>query len=121
MKVKKTCIVCGKTFVATNPKYCLCSEPCRRKRRNAYGRRYKNTHAELIRKQRKKYADLHKKKYHCKTCGEELPNGCQKYCIKCLLKAYQSEETRSWAANVLCSRGYNKEDIYEEIAERTSR
>lgn len=32
MKIDKTCIVCGKKFIAANSGYCLCSDECR-----AYG------------------------------------------------------------------------------------
>ena len=44
MKVKKTCIVCGKSFLAANPLYCLCSNDCRAKQKTVYKKRYeKNT------------------------------------------------------------------------------
>lgn len=125
MKVKKTCIVCGKSFLAANPLYCLCSNDCRAKRKTVYKKRYEKTHAEAIREQNrkrnKKYREQRRKKYHCKTCGTVLPNGCQKYCLDCLLRTYQSEEQRSWAKDVLHSRGYDETMIDSEIAERTSR
>lgn len=121
MKIEKTCVVCGKSFLAANPLYCLCSAECRAERKAAYGKRYKKTHAEAIREQMKKYKGRYKKKYYCKMCGIELPNGCQKYCLDCLLNAYQSEERRLWAKDVLHSRGYDEVMIESEIAERTSR
>lgn len=121
MKIEKTCVVCGKSFLAANPLYCLCSDDCRAKRKAAYDKRYKKTHAEAIREQMKKYKGRYKKKYYCKTCGTVLPNGCQKYCLDCLLRAYQSEEQRSWAKDVLHSRGYDEVMIESEIAERKSR
>lgn len=52
MKFKKTCIVCGKSFLATNPLYCLCSNDCRAKRKTVYKKRYEKTHAEAMREQR---------------------------------------------------------------------
>ena len=83
MKIEKICIVCGKPFTAANPLYCLCSNDCRAKRSVAHSKKYKETHAEMGRKQNKKrnerYQEQHKKKYHCKICGTELPNGSQKY------------------------------------------
>lgn len=120
MKIDKTCIVCGKSFLAANPLYCLCSNDCRAKRKAAYNKRYEKEHItrEQKRKRNKKYREQHKKKYHCKTCGTVLPNGCQKYCLDCLLRAYQSKEQRSWAKDVLHSRGYDKEAIINEIEER---
>lgn len=54
MKVKKTCIVCGKSFLAANPLYCLCSNDCRAKRKTVYKKRYEKTHAEAIREQKRK-------------------------------------------------------------------
>ena len=54
MKFKKTCIVCGKSFLAANPLYCLCSNDCRAKRKTVYKKRYEKTHAEAIREQRRK-------------------------------------------------------------------
>ena len=105
MKVEKTCVVCGKSFLAANPLYCLCSNDCRAKRKTVYKKRYEKTHAEAIREQRRKrnekYREQHKNKHHCKTCGTVLPNGCQKYCLDCLLKACQKAETHSWAVGVL--------------------
>ena len=125
MKVEKTCVVCGKSFLAANPLYCLCSNDCRAKRKTVYKKRYEKTHAEAIREQRRKsnekYRERHKNKHRCKTCGTVLPNGCQKYCLDCLLKAYQKAETHSWAAGVLRCRGYDKVAIDSEIEERTSR
>ena len=85
MKVKKTCIVCGKSFLAANPLYCLCSNDCRAKRKTVYKKRYEKTHAEAIREQKRKrnekYREQHKKKYqlqnvrHCtaKWLSEILP------------------------------------------------
>lgn len=125
MKFKKTCVVCGKSFLAANPLYCICDDECRAKRKTVYKKRYEKTHAEAIREQNrkrnKKYREQHKNKYHCKTCGTVLPNGCQKYCLDCLLRAYQSAETHYWAAGVLRCRGYDKVAIDSEIEERTSR
>ena len=122
MKVKKTCIVCGKSFLAANPLYCLCSNECRAKRKLVYKNRYEKTHAKAIKEQRKKrnikYYEQHKKKSYCKICGMPLSHGNQKYCLKCLLKTYQNEKTRSWAYAVLRCRGYDKETIISEIEER---
>lgn len=122
MKIDKTCIVCGKSFLAANPLYCICSDECRHKRKAVHDKRYRETHVEAIREQirknNKKYREKHKKKYHCKTCGTVLPNGCQKYCLDCLLRAYQSKEQRPWAKDVLHSRGYDKEAIINKIEER---
>lgn len=122
MEFEKRCIVCGKSFLAANSLYCLCSNECRAKRKLVYKNRYEKTHAEAIREQNrkrdKKYREQHKKKYRCKTCGTVLLNGCQKYCLDCLLRAYQSKEQRPWAYAVLCCRGYDKETIISEIEER---
>ena len=122
MKIEKTCIVCGKSFLAANPLYCICSDECRRKRKAVYDKRYSETHAEAVKKQRKryyeKYWEQHKKKCYCKICGALLPHGMQKYCLDCLLNAYQNAETHSWASSVLCCRGYDKEAVISEIEER---
>lgn len=123
MKIEKTCIVCGKPFTAANPLYCLCSDECRAKRKAVYSKNYRKVHAETISAQRRKYYEKYhqKKKYRCKICGAELPNGSQKYCLNCLLKAYQISVTHSWAAGVLYCRGYDKTMIDSKIAERASR
>lgn len=72
MIIEKVCIVCGKSFLAANPLYCICDDECRAKRKTVYKKRYEKTHAEAIREQRRKrnekYREQHKKKYHCKTC-----------------------------------------------------
>lgn len=122
MKIEKTCVVCGKSFLAANPLYCICSDECRRKRKAVYDKRYSETHVEAVKKQRKryyeKYWEQHKKKCYCKICGALLPHGMQKYCLDCLLNAYQNAETHSWASSVLCCRGYDKEAVISEIEER---
>lgn len=71
MIIEKVCIVCGKSFLAANPLYCICDDECRAKRKTVYKKRYEKTHAEAIREQRRKrnekYREQHKKKYHCTT------------------------------------------------------
>lgn len=54
MKIEKTCIVCGKSFLAANPLYCICSDECRHKRKIAYNKRYEKAHIEAIREQKRK-------------------------------------------------------------------
>ena len=54
MKFTKTCIVCGKSFLAANPLYCICDDECRAKRKTVYKKRYEKTHAEAIREQNRK-------------------------------------------------------------------
>lgn len=90
MKIEKVCVVCGKSFLAANPLYCICNDECRAKRKTVYKKRYEKTHAEAIREQNR----IRNKKYR---------------------------EQRSWAKDVLHSRGYDETMIDSEIAERTSR
>lgn len=51
MKIEKVCVVCGKSFLAANPLYCICNDECRAKRKTVYKKRYEKTHAEAIREQ----------------------------------------------------------------------
>lgn len=122
MKIDKTCIVCGKNFIAANSGYCLCSDECRAIRRKQIGRPYNREwckiHADKRRKESRERQRKHSKKSYCKICNAPLPHGNQKYCLDCLLKAYQNAATHSWAAGVLNSRGYDSEEVKYTIAER---
>ena len=124
MKVEKTCVVCGKSFLAANPLYCLCSNDCRAKRKTVYKKRYEKTHVEAIREQRRKrnekYREQHKNKHHCKTCGTVLPNGCQKYCLDCLLKEYQKAENEYQAKRESAKAEYSKLVAQGKVRPKTS-
>ena len=66
---------------------------------------------------RKKY--LASPKY-CAICGAVLPNGCQTYCLDCLLKGfkYTEGEERKVAAHRLRNRGFTPPEIWREIEKR---
>lgn len=92
----KICVACGKAFEAKahNAKYC--SLNCRKSATRIKYEPVKNV---------------------CQTCGKQLPDGRQQWCIDCLLEDYK--KTRSELAyNRLRNRGYDKEMIKEELKNR---
>lgn len=60
--IKKTCIHCGETFYASNPRKKYCSDKCK-----------------WIYQTRKQRATIPKGKRNCPICGKEM-HGANKYC-----------------------------------------
>ena len=114
---EKICKVCGKPFRAANPNYCLCSDECRKIRQTEHNH---NAHKKFVHTGRyKKYLHNYYKAHYkptvhyCISCGDKLPDGRQRYCLKCLVKDY-IENGSNAAYRRLQLRGYIKPDILEE-------
>ncbi len=92
----KICFVCGKAFKAKvyNSRYC--SKECR------------NESLRKIRNPNRK---------RCPSCGKELADCRQKWCLDCLLNDYK-ETHSSISYKRLCNRGYDKIIIEEELKKR---
>lgn len=119
----KICKICGKPFLAANPRYNICSEECRRENRRQYDK-YKNHRyyrTEKATAKRKVYYKEHYKPtvHYCQVCGDPLPDGRQTYCLRCLVSTYMTAEQpyKQIAYNRLALRGYDKAMILDE-AER---
>ena len=50
-----------------------------------------------------------KKKYYCKNCGEQLPNGYRKMCTKCRTTSYVDKEFKTMPKNI--------QNIYKQMRE----
>lgn len=118
----KICKVCGKPFHAANPRYLVCSAECRKIYQTRYKQIYAETHPDYVIRQRlRKYrraVHIYKPiEKPCALCGEILPDGRQKYCLRCLISEFISKggKAGSPAYRILLMRGYaNKEDILME-------
>lgn len=78
MIIEKVCIVCGKSFLAANPLYCICDDECRAKRKTVYKKRYEKTHAEAIREQRRKRNEKYREQH---TKAKNSGRGQKMFCI----------------------------------------
>lgn len=78
MIIEKVCIVCGKSFLAANPLYCICDDECRAKRKTVYKKRYEKTHAEAIREQRRKRNEKYREQH---TKAKNSVRGQKMFCI----------------------------------------
>lgn len=72
MIYKKKCIVCGKEFEATQVNYSLCSDECRKKRKNETDNRYKTSHIDEIKKRKREHQRDNAKVIVCSLCGEPV-------------------------------------------------
>lgn len=117
----KNCAICGQEFLALNKNHKYCSDDCRKKGfiivNKEYNKQYRHSNAYHI------YRELYYKrthKYvvkHCKTCGKQLDNGRQSWCIDCLLDDYTKTKSKE-AVLRLASRGYNKAAIMQQLKNR---
>lgn len=93
---KKTCPICNKDFISESISRVYCSKTCLK---TAVRCRY----------------DPNPKP--CATCGKELYDRRQKWCLDCLLDDY--EQTHSPISyHRLQNRGYDVESIIEELKNR---
>lgn len=69
--IKKKCAVCGKEIEVANPRYCLCSEECKRVRAREYQRSYKSI--EMHKKYMREKYWKNPKIIPCKICGKPVP------------------------------------------------
>ena len=117
--MKKKCRICGTEFDAANPRYCLCSDACRKiaykesNKKNAL--RY--YHQDVVRDRRKIYYREHYKPVgkKCGMCGDVLPDGRATYCLTCLLKDH-AKNPSIVTQKRLYNRGFDNLMIEEEIA-----
>lgn len=95
-RYNKICAICGKSFVSLGNTCKYCSQDCSK---IAARRRYDP------------------KPKLCPTCGKELYDRRQKWCLNCLLDDY--EQTHSPISyHRLQNRGYDIESIIEELKNR---
>lgn len=73
--IKKQCIVCGKEIEVANPRYCLCSDECRKKRAYELNKKYMSDPVihERHRLQSIESYRRRAKIIPCKICGEPVP------------------------------------------------
>ena len=127
--IKKNCVVCGKEIEVTNPRYCLCSDECRKVRAREYQRNYIDieTHRKYMREKRWRNPKI----VPCKICGEPVPptfrenRMCRSYYHEeCVLKeAFKAVEEGAKHVDPRIMRafnflGYTKTEIIEEMFER---
>ena len=118
----KACKWCGKEFESY---HCACKYCCKECAKKAHKRQmadWQVLHREERAKSGKRRYNEKKIKKKCRTCGVELPNNSQKWCLDCLLKEYiksiGTSQEHQRITVILASRGYNKEMIMNEIEER---
>ena len=126
--IKKNCVVCGKEIEVANPRYCLCSDECRKARARGYLRSY--DYLEKHRKYMKEKRRSNPKIVPCKICGEPVPPTFREgrmcrthYHEKCVLsEALQAvreghgwEDKRIMRADNLY--GYTMSELIEEVKE----
>lgn len=73
--IKKQCIVCGKEIEVANPRYCLCSEECRKKRTYELNKKYMSDPV-LHERHRLQSIESYRRRAKiipCKICGEPVP------------------------------------------------
>ena len=73
--IKKQCIVCGKEIEVVNPRYCLCSDECRKKRAYELNKKYMSDPV-LHERHRLQYMKSYRRRAKiipCKICGEPVP------------------------------------------------
>ena len=90
------CVVCGRSFKS----FCHNAKYCTIKCRNEILKRKRNP-----------------KRKFCSTCGKELADGRQTWCLECLLLDYQNTHS-SISYKRLCNRGYDRIIIEEELKKR---
>ena len=70
----KKCIVCGKEIEVANPRYCLCSDECKKKRHAELNRKYMSDpvlHERKLKQDRVRRRN-NAKIIPCKICGEPV-------------------------------------------------
>ena len=73
--IKKQCIVCGKEIEVANPRYCLCSDECRKKRTYELNKKYMSDPV-LHERHRLQSIESYRRRAKiipCKICGEPVP------------------------------------------------
>lgn len=129
--IKKNCVVCGKEIEVTNPRYCCCSDECRKARAKTY-----KIDPESVERHKKKNREKYRqnpKIVPCKICGEPVPPSFREnkmcrshYHEKCVLSealqaviegcAYNEKRImRAW--NLY---GYTKSELIEEMKQNGS-
>lgn len=114
----KKCRICGAEFNAVNPRYCLCSDECRKiaykesHRRSMYKYNLQDVNKDKAKIYYKQHRRLVNKK--CGMCGERLPDGRATYCLTCLLKDH-AKNPSIVTRQRLYNRGFDSLMIEEEI------
>lgn len=115
----KKCRICGAEFDAANPRYCLCSDECRKIAYKESNRRsmYKYNRQDVNKDKRKLYYKQHRQlvSKKCGMCGEVLPDGRATYCLTCLLRDH-AQNPSIVTRKRLYNRGFDSLMIKEEIA-----
>ena len=111
---EKVCPVCKKRFIAISTKHYLCSDACRKQHISESHKIYYSEYKNQV-----KLKQYHKEHYipvikYCATCGDQLPHGKQKFCLKCLLNEYLHGDSFK-AYTRLKNRGYTGQTIMQEI------
>lgn len=116
--MKKICPVCGKVFDAKNPRYKYCTRECARTQWRVQNLKYnhsdKGRKAARLRERKKARQRYLANPKLCASCGTPLPNGCQTYCIDCLLRDYKQNRTKKAYQRLSC-RGFGAQEIWELI------
>lgn len=70
----KNCVICGKQMKVSNPRYCCCSDECRKIRYTALSsaRAKKPEVREAVRKARRENARKNPRIVPCRICGEPV-------------------------------------------------
>ena len=126
--IKKSCAVCGKEIEVANPRYCLCSNECRKAKARGYQRSLEGI--EKHRKYMKEKRWKNPKIVPCKICGEPVPptfrdgRMCRThYHEKCvLLEALQAvREGQGWKDKRIMRAdnlyGYTMSELIKEMEE----
>ena len=112
---KGECRICGTPFETTSPKKCTCSPECSKIYEKRRHKMYRET-PEAKALMRKRYLENYKPRIrYCRICGEKLPDGRQKFCLRCLLHEYIYGNYRL-AYKRLVLRGYDGDSIRREIS-----
>lgn len=96
LKYDKICSICGKSFVS-----------------DFYGRKYCSKSCAKVAIRRRH--DIKPK--FCATCGKQLADYRQTWCLDCLLKDYEKTHS-SVAYHRLCNRGFDRDTIIQELKNR---
>ena len=129
--MKKICIVCGNEFDSVQNNYTMCSDECRKKRKQEYYARAKEKGLIKANDYAKKYKAVHQKKVLCRICGENIlpayinerfrrPRYHQECLIAEGIKAMQNGEIfgKSKTLKIVTNKGFTKRELIDIANER---
>lgn len=112
---ERICRICGKKFYSNHPSKCTCSEKCSLTNARLRNKEYYSRTAYKALKHERYTKSYQRRIRYCHICGDELPDGRQKFCLTCLFKEFlYGDHLRAYRRLKL--RGYNCAEIREEIS-----